>query len=560
MDILKAFSLLGTDYQVQISGTYENPLFRASDIGNILGLKQLTKQTSDLFSDEKVILKADTLGGSQNTIFLTELGLYKIIGRSKKPIASLFQKWVFNIIKEIRINGFYKLNQEKEIDKKLNENKNYLLVHNALLKAYDKCNIVYICKIKDLDETNFIIKVGSTQNIKERLANIARTYNTIEPLLLDIFPSNNNTKIENIIHKNDFIKDYRFNEIIKKDGFIARELYKIDKVLFEKFINIINDLVKQHNQTEDKCNYELEIALQNKYIEVENKKIEAEDKRIELENILLKQKEIELEILKLKSNTSNNNLNEIKEEIKFTLDKKEETKNSLIENNNVIIPSYIKKRNYSIKVPKVYQYSPDDLKNPIRIFDSPASVEREINNISQSALKRSIQKCSIYKDYRWYYVKRNEEPPKEIPQTKQLKNLTTEVRYVAMIDIKKTKIIEVFASHKDAIEARNMKCNSFTRAIKNQSLSSGHYWNYFDNCSEEMKNEYLKKYSLPHKKENLKSQKIQRIDPNTNKIISEHSSKREIIRLFQISNSKLNQLIKSNNNEVYKGFIWKLVE
>lgn len=559
MDILKAFSLLGTDYQVQISGTYENPLFRASDIGNILEMKRLTAHITDLSSDEKAVLKSYTLGGNQDTIFLTELGLYKIIGRSRKPIAALFQKWVVNVIKEIRINGFYKLNQEKEIDKKLNENKNYLLVHNALLKAYDKCNIVYICKIKDLDETNFIIKVGSTQNIKERLANIARTYNTIEPLLLDIFPSNNNTKIENIIHKNDFIKEHRFNEIIKKDGFIARELYKIDKLLFEKFINIINDLVKQNHQTDGQRNYELEFQLQDKYIEVENKKIEAEDKRIELENILLKQKEIELEILKLKAN-NNLNLNEIKEEVSFTSNTKEETNDSLIQNNNVIIPSYIKKRNYSIKVPKVYQYSPDDLKNPIRIFDSPASVEREINNISQSALKRSIQKCSIYKDYRWYYVKRNEEPPKEIPQTKQLKNLTTEVRYVAMIDIKKTKIIEVFASHKDAIEARNMKCNSFTRAIKNQSLSSGHYWNYFDNCSEEMKNEYLKKYSLPHKKENLKSQKIQRIDPNTNKIISEHSSKREIIKLFQISNSKLNQLIKNKNNEVYKGFIWKLVE
>lgn len=560
MDILKAFSLLGTDYQVQISGTYENPLFRASDIGNILGLKKISESYRDLNGEEKVLIKSHTLGGLQNTQYLTELGLYKIIARSRKPSASVFQKWVVNVIKEIRINGFYKLNQEKEIDKKLNENKNYLLVHNALLKAYDKCNIVYICKIKNIDETNFIIKIGSTQNIKERLANIARTYNTIEPLLLDIFPSNNNTKIENIIHKNNFIKDYRFNEIIKKDGFIARELYKIDKVLFEKFINIINDLVKQHNQTEDKCNYELEIELQNKYIEVENKKIEAEDKRIELENILLKQKEIELEILKLKSNTSNNNLNNIKEEEKEIITQTYEENNNINESNSVINPSYIKKRNYSIKVPKVYQYSPDDLKNPIRIFDSPASVEREINNISQSALKRSIQKCSIYKDYRWYYVKRNEEPPKEIPQTKQLKNLTTEVRYVAMIDIKKTKIIEVFASHKDAIEARNMKCNSFTRAIKNQSLSSGHYWNYFDNCSEEMKSEYLKNYSLPDKKENLKSQKIQRIDPNTNKIISEHSSKREIIKLFQISNSKLNQLIKNNNNEVYKGFIWKLVK
>jgi len=45
-----------------------------------------------------------------------------------------------------------------------------------------------------------------------------------------------------------------------------------------------------------------------------------------------------------------------------------------------------------------------------------------------------------------------------------------------MIDIKKTRILEVYATQKDAVEARNMKCNSFTRAIQQQSVSSGHYW------------------------------------------------------------------------------------
>ena len=56
-----------------------------------------------------------------------------------------------------------------------------------------------------------------------------------------------------------------------------------------------------------------------------------------------------------------------------------------------------------------------------------------------------------------------------------------------MIDIKQTKILDVFATQKEACEARNLKSRSFTRAIKQNSISSGHYWNYFDDCDDEMK-------------------------------------------------------------------------
>jgi prophage antirepressor-like protein len=45
------------------------------------------------FSDiEKVVHTMDTLGGSQQVTFLTEKGLYKVLFKSRKPIAEKFQK------------------------------------------------------------------------------------------------------------------------------------------------------------------------------------------------------------------------------------------------------------------------------------------------------------------------------------------------------------------------------------------------------------------------------------------------------------------------------------
>ena len=49
------------------------------------------------FSDiEKVVHTTHTLGGSQQVTFLTEKGLYKVLFKSRKPIAENFKNNYFN--------------------------------------------------------------------------------------------------------------------------------------------------------------------------------------------------------------------------------------------------------------------------------------------------------------------------------------------------------------------------------------------------------------------------------------------------------------------------------
>lgn len=124
-----------------------------------------------------------------------------------------------------------------------------------------------------------------------------------------------------------------------------------------------------------------------------------------------------------------------------------------------------------------------------------------------------------------------------------------------MIDIKKTKIIQLFSTQKDAVEARNIKSRSFTRAIQQQSISSGHYWNFFDNCSEEMKSEYLKNNKLPEKYIANIGKKVEQIDPKTNTVIKIYNSNRDIVKNFQMSALTLQKCLKSG--EIYNGYIWK---
>jgi len=65
MDILKAFSLLDTEYQVNIQGTLEDPLFQANQIGKLLGIVNIRDGIKDFSENEKVVFLTDTLGGKQ---------------------------------------------------------------------------------------------------------------------------------------------------------------------------------------------------------------------------------------------------------------------------------------------------------------------------------------------------------------------------------------------------------------------------------------------------------------------------------------------------------------
>ena len=309
-----------------------------------------------------------------------------------------------------------------------------------------------------------------------------------------------------------------------------------------------------------------ELKNENEKLSIEKESIKLKKKETELETIKMKlelydkKKEIELQIKKLELELSNKD--EIEENTNLFEDLDEDLEEDSDTNSETDIDLttcnfQIKSRKNGIKTPKVYQYNPSDLTTPIRTFDSPTEVERELTFISPSPLRLAAKNNTIYKNYRWFFLKRTEELPKKIPDTMEIKHKSTEVKYLAMIDIKKTKIMEVFANQKDAIEARNMKSRSFTRAIQQESLSSGHYWKFWEDCSEEMRTEFLKHNNLPEKYKTAAGKKVIQIDPCTNKELKIYTSQREVVKLFQMSSLTLKTA--SENETICNGYKWKIV-
>ena len=64
---------------IQVYGTFEEPLFKAKDIGELLEIKNIYSSTSKFSNKDKRLHSMETLGGLQELLFLTESGVYTII-------------------------------------------------------------------------------------------------------------------------------------------------------------------------------------------------------------------------------------------------------------------------------------------------------------------------------------------------------------------------------------------------------------------------------------------------------------------------------------------------
>ena len=554
MDILKAFKLLNNEnIEVNIKGTPEEPLFNAKQIGNIIGIKNIREVIKKYDDTERGYEVTDTLGGEQTMLYLTEIGLYKLLNRSNKPIAKVFQKWVNNVIKEIRINGEYKLKHEHEVDKALMKQSHEIKIHKDLINIFDKKNCIYVCRFRELENNQFIIKIGSTQNIKERVSHMVNNYIDIKPILLNVFEVHYHQKFENFLHNNEFIKRLFYSiDIVNSKK--SKETYLVNNDEFLEIINIIKKNIVHYKNVDV---LQLDLELTEKKIKAEELNIKAEELNIIASQERRKEEEIMIEKLKIQQMINEQELEKIR------LLEKYDKKIDPIENEKILQQEINKISQFTKKivktnsnVPYVYQYLPDDLLKPVEKYDSPIDVERKLVNlgISPSALKCAYQNNTIYKDYRWYYCKRDEILPEKIPDTVFKKHKDPYVNYVAMLNLDKDKILEVYPNQKEATKARKMKAKSFTRAIKQQSLSSGHYWQFYELCSEKMKEEYLKHNTLPEKYVASNAIKIKQINPTTKEIVNTFNSKREVILAMKCSNLSLNKALE--NNSVMNGFLW----
>lgn len=103
MNELQLFNFEGND--VRTLNHDEQIWFAAPDVTKALELSNTTVAVSSLDDDERAKFN---LGRQGNTNFISEPGLYKLVGASHKPAAKRFNRWVTHeVLPSIRKHGAY---------------------------------------------------------------------------------------------------------------------------------------------------------------------------------------------------------------------------------------------------------------------------------------------------------------------------------------------------------------------------------------------------------------------------------------------------------------------
>lgn len=96
---------------IQMYNNIEVPLFLAKDVAEWIdysksnGKYKVSQMVKTVDEDEKGIYNVATLGGVQESTFLTEDGLYEVCMQSRKPIAKEMKKEIKKYLKSIRRTG-----------------------------------------------------------------------------------------------------------------------------------------------------------------------------------------------------------------------------------------------------------------------------------------------------------------------------------------------------------------------------------------------------------------------------------------------------------------------
>ena len=324
MEIVKAFSENNLHTEITIKGTPEEPLFRASDIGEILGLSNIRVTIKDYNETQKKCV-SNPYSGNSTVTFLTEKGLYKVLFSVRKnPIAEKFQDWCCDIIKEIRLTGEYKLNKEVqelkneitqknniifELEEEVENTKNEALTNmqleiknhfldslnlreETILEQYkENIQCIYYGSIsntiKDLDNEKYV-KFGKSNNLPYRTKRHKKTYNDF--YLVNAFKVENDRQIENAIKRHPLLFKHLRKLKIPDDDETHLEILSIDKELtFEKLDEIIKSIIESIEYTPENYKKLLDenekllefktdcIGVNNIYLQLSNKNDDNED-------------------------------------------------------------------------------------------------------------------------------------------------------------------------------------------------------------------------------------------------------------------------------------------
>lgn len=386
-----------------------------------------------------------------------------------------------------------------------------LETQKKLIETNKNTSLVYILKVQETDADNFIIKIGETDDIEQRMTSLRQEYR--DCLLIDAFPCTRPHAFEQyILHRKDVMK-YRFisTETIQ----ISTEFpYETLKKIIKKHIDNFNGL--------------------------------SPTQRVELARTKYQEKLLD----SIQSTTDNAMKQQLIDILKSNTYPKEDDSDSEDSSNDNDIP-------YRHRV--VYQYDVSNLSTPIKTYNSLRQAARSLNNPNfyDYHIRDASNSNTVFADYRWLYLDgENDKPPAELPPTQEEPSSSRNTGVIAQINKENTQIINVFASQKDAEKETKIHNSQISIGVSTGKIKSGFIWKLYEDCSTDLKSTYQGIIPEP-KRTTTCSKVVQRIDPDTNQILETYHCIQDICSVYKCCHKSINKASKSG--DIFKGYKWNIV-
>jgi len=553
MEVVKAFTTNNLHTEILIKGTMATPLFRASDVGEILEIVNIRASIQHFDNTEKYVDSVDSTTGPKQVTFLTEKGLYKLLFRSRKPIAEKFQDWVCEVVREIRLNGVYEFEKKIEhTNNKLIEVEQQLYTKQCLERektllekfAASGC-LIYIIKVKTFTNGTYVIKIGeSRRGIRERYND--HKYNYDECLLLDCFSVQRSKDFESFIHHHKSIRPHKFAHLQGHEN--ENELFLIGRELtYQHVINIIRDNIDNYNHRVS------ELLLKNELLEQEIMQLKngtsTNDNAI-ISQLLQSNQELvktNQELVKRMSSIENILMNHPPQNTTTSMSQNIQTQVEQPRQSTLVTGFGYQKPSIG---PRLQKINPETMQL-VKVYETVSDAMYEDKNIKRPSIMKAANENTVYNGFRWFLVERNTDANvlQNIPPTKE--TLQKNPGYIAKLNKEKSEILAVYLDRKTASLSNGYQTASgLDNPVKNRTMSNNHYYMLYSNCDEDVIAKFEEKHGVPL----LYKDGVGQFDEN-GQMIQEFSCKYDCIRELRISDKTLAKTL--DKDVQYNGCYYK---
>ena len=411
--------------------------------------------------------------------------------------------------------------KNKEMEEKLFKQK-IIEREKILLKEFGQSGpLVYIIKVKSLENGQYIIKIGhSSKGIQSRYTEHKSKYS--ECLLLDCFSVDKSKDFESFLHNHESIRLNRVNNLSGHEN--ENELFLVGiNLSYQMILNLIDSNIKNYNYSVN------ELLRENEMLQI-----------------------------KLQSNQNNIN-NELLSELLKTINLLSKKVDNLEKTNQEILSKF---NSQQTKVatgfseplvtlgPRLQKIQPENLQL-VKVYESVSEAMNENTNIKRPSINKAVIENTIYCGFRWLLVDRELDPYKihNIIPTKQIKNQS--LGYIAQLNSDKSEIINVFLDRKTAAHYNGYESSSaLDNPVKNFTLTKGFYYKLYDECNEILRKNFEEKNGEPL----LYKNGIGQYNLN-NILIKEFATKYDCIKSLSMSDRTLAKALEKNIS--YNGFFFK---